>query len=477
MSTAPSPPPRILVVDDEAGHAETLCRILQKEGHDVASAADGAEALEKARAFLPQVVLTDLVMPRLSGTELLKALKTAVPECEVILMTAYGTVENAVEAMREGAYDFLSKPIKRSHVVAGVRRALEKQALVSENRALREELAHARQGGSELVGQSPAMLKVRELIRQVAPSSVTVLLLGDSGTGKERVAREIHALSPRCKGAFVAVNCAALPDTILESELFGSEPGAFTGAVRREGRFERADGGTMLLDEIGDLPLPVQVKLLRVLQEGEIERLGGRSPRKVDVRIIAATHRDLKQLVEEGRFREDLFYRLHVITITLPSLRERREDVPLLAHHFLARHAQKHGKPVKGFNADALEALQAHAWRGNVRELENALERAVVLARGDYIQRADLPEEVAAGTGPAPTASTLTFRVGTPMADIERQVIRATLGVCGDDKQQAATLLGISARTIYRRLGEMERASASGAVTDLGDDDTEADTP
>ncbi|MBI5496886.1 MAG: sigma-54-dependent Fis family transcriptional regulator [Deltaproteobacteria bacterium] len=472
---APAPTARVLVVDDEAGHAESLVKILQKEGYEVQSAADGVAALEKARQFLPQVILTDLVMPRMGGTELLKGVRTVVPECEVILMTAYGTVENAVEAMREGAYDFLSKPVKRGHVVATVRRALEKQALLTENRQLRAELENAKgAAGPDLVGAAPPMQKLRELVAQVAPSSATVLLLGESGTGKERVAREIHRLSNRSSRAFVAVNCAALPESILESELFGSERGAFTGAVSREGRFERAHGGTMLLDEIGDLPAQAQVKLLRVLQEGEVERLGGGAPRKVDVRIVAATHRDLKQYVAEGRFREDLFYRLAVITLAIPPLRERLSDLPLLVSHFLARHGQKHGKPVRGMSQDAMAALHAHGWKGNVRELENALERAVVLCRGDVIQRADLPEDIAGGTGAPPAQDQLSIRVGTPMADVERQVIRATLARCNDDKALAARLLGISVRTIYRRLGEMERTQSA---VDEETDPSEEGTP
>jgi two-component system response regulator HydG len=449
------------VVDDEVGHAESLLKILQKEGYEVQSATDGAEALERARMFSPEVILTDLVMPRMSGAELLKGAKAVAPEALVILMTAYGTVENAVEAMREGAYDFLTKPVKRSNVVATVRRALEKHALITENRALRAELAHVRDSRPDLVGAAPNIQRLRELVQQVAPSSATVLLLGESGTGKERVARELHTLSPRVNKPFVAINCAALPETILESELFGSERGAFTGAVSREGRFERAHGGTMLLDEVGDLPAQAQVKLLRVLQEGEVERLGGGTPRKVDVRIIAATHRDLRQSVLAGTFREDLYYRLNVITLVVPSLRDRREDIPLLVSYFVRRHCQKHNKPLKGVSAEAMDALMACPWRGNVRELENALERAVVLSRQELIQPADLPEEVGGVSPTAEGSDVLHIKVGTPMADVERQVIRATLARHSDDKTRTARLLGISVRTIYRRLGEMERSTST----------------
>jgi two-component system response regulator HydG len=469
---------RVLVVDDEALHAETLGKILEKEGWEVQTARDGGDALELARSFSPEVILTDLVMPRMGGTELLKTVRAVAPESEVILMTAYGTVENAVEAMREGAYDFLAKPVKRSNVVATVKRALEKHALLTENRALRAELAHAKGTGPDLVGSSVPMQRLRELIRPVADSSATVLLLGESGTGKERVAREIHALSPRKREAFVAVNCAALPESILESELFGSERGAFTGAVSREGRFERANGGTLLLDEIGDLPQSAQVKLLRVLQEGEVERLGGGAPRKVDVRILAATHRDLKVAVAEGRFREDLFYRLAVITLVTPSLRERRDDIPLLAAHFIRRHCQKHNKPAKTLSPEALEALLSHPWPGNVRELENALERAVVLSRGDTLLKSDLPDHLSGSVATAPLpVDVLAIRVGTPMVDVERQVIRATLARCGDDKAMAARSLGISVRTIYRRLGEMERPASAVMEDDENDRDTTDEGP
>ena len=479
MSSQPAEtaPPGVLVVDDEALHAETLAKILEKEGWRTWMARDGAEALETARVHNPEVILTDLVMPRMSGTELLKAVKAVSPESEVILMTAYGTVENAVEAMREGAYDFLAKPVKRSNVVATVRRALEKHALIHENRALRAELAQAKGSGPDMVGASAPMQRLREMIRQVADSSATVLLLGESGTGKERVAREIHALSPRARGPFVAVNCAALPESILESELFGSERGAFTGAVSREGRFERGNGGTLLLDEVGDLPLGAQVKLLRVLQEGEVERLGGGAPRKVDVRIVAATHRDLRQAVADGHFREDLFFRLNVINLQVPPLRERHEDIPLLAAYFIRRHCSKHNRPARVISSEALEALMAHRWPGNVRELENALERAVVLSRSDTIARTDLPEDIS-GQPQDAAPDFLHIRVGSPMADVEKQIIKATLARCGDDKAMAARTLGISVRTIYRRLGDMEKV-ASPVEDDEdeeldGADDTEA---
>ena len=452
---------RILVVDDEPSHRDSLRRIFERAGHEVLVADDGEAALELLRQDTVHVVLTDLVMPRMDGQALLKAARTLQPETNVIVMTAYGTVENAVAAMREGAYDFITKPTKRGEVLAVIGRALERQALLEENRALRARIAAVEGDASfvGLVGGSEKMRTVVDTLRQVAPSAATVLLLGESGTGKELVARAIHALSPRASRPFVAVNSAALPESILEAELFGTEKGAYTGALeRRAGRFERADGGTLFLDEVGDLPLAMQPKLLRALQEGEIERLGGTSAVKVDVRVVAATHVDLRERVKQGLFREDLYYRLDVITVRLPPLREREGDIPLLAAHFLKKLTLRHGKRVQGFEPRALEALSSWGFPGNVRELENAVERAVVLCPGDTLRLADLPapiqEAAALGGAPAGDGHTLTFRVGQTMEQIERAAIDATLRHTGGDKQLSAKLLGISLRTLYRRLGE-----------------------
>jgi len=465
MSDAPQAPPSaaaddplrptILIVDDEAGHLESLQRIFEREALRVLCARDGQEAVEVARRERVNVVLTDLMMPRLSGLELLKALRMVAPEAETVLMTAYGTVENAVEAMREGAYDFITKPIKRGVVVQAVRRALEKQALVVENRTLRAELDRAR-GVQGIVGTSPPVRHLVELISQVGPSSATVLILGESGTGKELVARALHAASPRAGKNFIAVNCAALPETILEAELFGVEPGAYTGAAeRREGRFERADGGTLFLDEIGDMPAHLQVKILRALQEGEIERLGGQAPIKVNVRLVTATNKDLQSLVEAGSFRADLFYRLNVISLVCPPLREREGDVPLLADHFRRRFAERHEKQIRGIERDAVAALAGHHWPGNVRELENVIERATVLCQGDVIDRALLGTPFVDGEANAQvTSGNLRIPLGAPMAEIERRVIEETLRQTKGDKNVAARLLGISTRTIYRRLEE-----------------------
>ena len=460
-------PARILVCDDEPAHRESLRRIFERAGHEVLLAEDGAAALSVLQKEPVNVVLTDLVMPRMDGHELLKAARTLQPEADVVLMTAYGTVENAVAAMREGAYDFITKPVKRGEVLACIDRCLERQALVVENRSLKAELAAAR-GPEGLVGNSPAMRELIATLKQVAPSSATVLLAGESGTGKELCARAIHQLSPRATGPFVAVNCAALPETILEAELFGAEKGAFTGATeRRTGRFERAHKGTLLLDEVGDIPLGMQVKLLRVLQEGEIERLGGSETVPVDVRLVAATHKDLAELVREGRFREDLYYRLDVIRISLPPLREREGDVAVLAMFFLKRFAEKHRKPVVSIEQRALEALSSWSFPGNVRELENAIERAVVLCPGEALRLEDFPDGIKRNAGAALEAGdTITFRVGTPLEQLERAAIDATLRHTGGDKQLTAKLLGVSLRTLYRRIGEREEPSAVSAIDD-----------
>src|SRR5579859_1787518 len=356
--------PTLLVVDDEPSNLESLERIFAREGLTVVVAPDGREGLEVLRKRRIDVCLTDLMMPGVSGVDLLKATRQLSPETEVVLMTAYGTVETAVEAMREGAYDFITKPLKRAHVVRVVEKALEKQSLLVENRTLRAQLEAAWR--RPIVGQSLAMRRTLEVVQQAAPSVATVLLLGESGTGKELLARQIHELSPRAGRAFVPVNCAAIPETILEGELFGYEKGAFTGATqRRDGRFAQADGGTLFLDEIGEISPAVQVKLLRVLQEGEIEPIGGNTVR-ADVRIVAATNRDLVAEVAAGRFREDLYYRLNVIAITVPPLRARREDIPLLVDHFLGLYCAKNARSRIEVTRAAMEKLLDYAWPGNV---------------------------------------------------------------------------------------------------------------
>lgn len=464
----------VLVVDDEASIVESLTKIFTREGMTVLSARDGAGALELLRKHRVGVLLTDLMMPQTSGMDLLRAAKAIAPETEVVLMTAYGTVETAVDAMKEGAYDFVTKPLKRAHVVRIVRNALEKQSLLVENRSLRAQLAERRRHA--IIGTSLAWRRTIDIVMQAATSEATVLLLGESGTGKELLARALHDNSSRgrrrahgaaggAEGPFVAVNCAAIPESILEAELFGYDKGAFTGATSaRDGRFEAANGGTLFLDEIGEISRHVQVKLLRVLQEGEIERLGsGGKSRRIDVRIVAATNIDLAGEVKAGRFREDLYYRLNVIPVNVPPLRDRRDDIPLLAQHFVQVYAEKNGKPISGCSPVALERLTEYGWPGNVRELENAIERAVVLTRAgqSIIDEDALPREIRDAAPGAVSATSLTFPIGMPLAEIEMRVIRETLRHTRGDKRLTATLLGIATRTIYRRLeqtpdGELE---------------------
>ena len=466
--------PTVLIVDDEPGIVDSLHKIFERESLRVLTAGSGGEALEIIRREPVSVLITDLIMPGMSGIDLLKASRSLSPETETVLMTAYGTVENAVEAMKQGAYDFVTKPLKRAQIVRVVGKALEKRSLVQENRSLRAQLAAHKK--RTLIGQSLPWRRTMDIVNQAAPSLATVLLLGESGTCKELLARAIHDGSARSKGPFIPVNCAALPETILEAELFGYEKGAFTGAAQRhDGRFLQADGGTLFLDEIGEIPTHVQVKLLRVLQEGDVERLGGRST-KVDLRLVAATNQDLRAAVREGRFREDLYYRLNVIAVPIPPLRHRREDIPLLAEHFLQIYGERNARRLAGFSRAAADALARHEWPGNVRELENTVERAVVLSRGSSVELDDLPPEVRSGGAVSGDDRSLTFAVGTPLGEIERRVIHATLSHVGGDKRLCAQLLGIATRTIYRRLEE-ERIglppTAGEASADLDADDPE----
>lgn len=445
-----SPELTVLVVDDEPSNLSSLRKIFEREAMRVLTAEGAKSALEQVRHHRVQVALIDLMMPGTSGAELLRALREVAPETEVVLMTAYGTVETAVQAMRDGAYDFVEKPLKRMNIVKTVRKAAERQSLLAENRSLKRELRMLT--NREIIGQSSALRRVLEVGSQAAPSSATVLLLGESGTGKELVARYIHGKSSRANGPFVAVNCSAIPEAILEAELFGHEKGAFTGATgRKGGRFARAAGGSLFLDEIGELTPAVQVKLLRVLQEGEYEPLGGETVR-ADVRIIAATNRQLEEEVTAGRFREDLYYRLNVIAITSPPLRSRREDVPLLVDHFLGVYCSKNGRSRMDVSPEAMAKLVDYSWPGNVRQLENVVERAVVLSRSDTLGLSDLPEPVTRASTPG--EAHLVFDIGTPLAELEQRMIRETLKRTEGDKSLAAQLLGISTRTIYRKLDE-----------------------
>jgi len=443
-------PQTVLVVDDDDSNRVTMERILKREGYAVRHAASGREAMEVFRAEPPDLILTDLKMPGMSGIDLLRAARKVDADVEVVVMTAYGTVETAVEAMKEGAYDFVSKPLKRIELVTCLRKALEKRSLQLENRRLRERLAVV--GDGDIIGRSPAMRALMDEAEQVAPADATILITGENGTGKGRLARALHRMSRRRDRRFVTVNCAAIPETLLESELFGYEKGAFTGAMaRKEGRFDLARGGTLFLDEISEMKPSAQVRLLRVLQDGEYERVGGTDTLRADVRIIAATNRDIEKEVEEGRLRQDLFYRLNVIRMNVPALRERDDDIALLAQHFLVLYSRKNAKELRGISTDGLEAMMAWRWPGNVRELENAIERAVVLCRGEQIDVVDLPPALREGKG---SRKRLSFEVGTPLKYVERRMIEETLRLCGGDKTVAATLMGITARTIYRREAE-----------------------
>lgn len=442
----------ILVVDDDALIRQSVKRILEKEKYDVITAEDGEPALEIIRQKPVDLILTDLKMRKMDGMQLLKAAKMLVPEIDVIMMTAHGEVDTAVEAMREGAYHFIQKPLKRAEILLNIARALEKQALVLEVRSFREQL-EAEHHFSNIIGQSSVIRELITKVQQVAPSTANVLILGESGTGKEVFANALHAASPRKNKPMVKVSCAALPETLLESELFGYEKGAFTDAkIRKPGRFELADGGTLFLDEIGEMPKPQQVKLLRVLQEGEFERLGGTKTICVDVRLIAATSKNLVEEVEAGNFREDLFYRLNVVTLEIPPLRDRREDIPLLVDRFLKKYSEKNEKPIHGISREALSALEVYDWRGNVRELESVIEQAIVLTQADSIGLEDLPASIQ----PCEISreKSITLPLGTPMEEVERRVICETLKMTSGDKELAAKLLGISSRTIYRKLGK-----------------------
>ncbi len=454
-------PPTLLIADDDPGLRESLERTLTREGYRVVLASDGRAALERVQAGGIDLIVTDLRMPGLTGLDLLRAAKAIMPDVDVILLTAFGTVEEAVKAMKDGAYDFLTKPFRREQLIKLIDKALERRDLIEQNRALKKQLEDLRAKG-QMIGASPSWRRMLTLVEQVADSSATILIQGESGTGKELVARSIHERSARRSGPFVAVNCAALPETLLESELFGYEKGAFTGAgSRKEGRFDLATGGTLFLDEVADLSLVTQPKILRVLQEGEFERLGGTRTLQVDVRILAATNQDLSEMVKDKRFREDLYYRLNVITVRVPPLRERPEDIRVLAQHYLRVYSAKNGRKLDGFTAEALERLEAYAWPGNVRELENLVERSVLLARKDRIDAEDLPEEVM-GVKRPPRDAILEL-IGTPLADVEQRLLDETLRITGGNKTQAAKLLGIDVRTVARKLERREDGLAEGS--------------
>ncbi len=451
----------ILIVDDEKSTREGLARALDLH-YRVLLAENAARALAALDADEVDVVLSDVRMPGMDGLELMRRARERPHAPLFILLTAYGSIETAVEAMRQGAYDFLTKPVNLDRLELLLHRALEARDMARENRRLKEQL-DTRYELDHLIGRSPAMVEVIKTIRQVAPTRATVLIEGESGTGKELVAQALHRLSPRGRGPFVAVHCAALAPTLLESELFGHERGAFTGAVdQRAGRFELADGGTLLLDEIGEIDASVQVKILRVLEERRFERVGGNRTLEVDVRLLAATNRNLRDRVAAGAFREDLFFRLNVVSITLPPLRERPGDIPLLASRFVRELAAENGRTIEGVDPAVIERFEAHAWPGNVRELRNVIERMVVLSRGDRLTMADLPPvlrgpvAVAPAAVPAPVANTGSPEGATSatLSDIECQAIQEALRRQGGNRVRAARELGISRRTLHRKLNE-----------------------
>ena len=442
--------PVVLVVDDEKNTREGLGRALRRD-YDVVLAESAAAALKALDERPADVMLSDVRMPGEDGLALLRKVREKHPATVCILLTAYGTVETAVEAMKLGAQNFLTKPVNLDQLDLVLERALRARDLERENRDLKRRL-DARYGLENIVGSSPAMERLFDVIRQAAPTQATVLIEGASGTGKELVAQAIHHLSPRSSGPFVAVQCGALPATLLESELFGHEKGAFTGAIeRRKGRFERADGGTLFLDEISEIDLSVQVKLLRVLETRQFERVGGTETLSTDIRIIAATNRDLKAYVAEGKFREDLYYRLDVVDIRMPTLAERATDIPMLCDHFVREFAPRNGRRILGIEPAALAVLQAYPWPGNVRELRNAVEKMVVLSRGDLLTVQDVPANIrdgaesAARTSPEPVPT-------ESLAQAEKRKILAALSDAGGNRSRAAEALGISRRTLHRKL-------------------------
>jgi DNA-binding NtrC family response regulator len=444
-----SDPFRVLVVDDEPAQRELVAGFLRKHGFDIAQAGGGREAVARFRQEPFDLVLTDLRMGDLSGLELLEAVRALNPETAVIVVTAYGTIETAVRAIKSGAADYLSKPLNLDELLHRIHQVRERQRLLHENRELRLALAE-RHRVEGIIGESGQMQEVLSLVRRVAGSDATVLIRGESGTGKELIAKAIHYASARAGGPLVKVNCAALPESLLESELFGHEKGAFTGAATaRKGRFELADGGSLFLDEIGDLSPHLQVKLLRVLQEREFERVGSSRPITINVRLLAATHRNLEALMRSGAFRDDLYYRINVVTIALPPLRERREDLPLLIDHFLRRLAAKNGKTIQGLARDAREALLRYDYPGNVRELENLIERAVVLTRDEVITLADLPLTL---QEPAPLEREAERGLVAAVEGLERRMIREALSRADGVQTRAAEQLGVSERVLRYKL-------------------------
>ncbi len=440
----------VLVVDDEKNIRAGLGKAIELDGHNVLLAQDGQEALELLEEEEIDLIIADLKMPRVSGEELLRRVVESYPTLPVIILTGHGTIETAVQAMRDGAYDFLTKPVNLDRLSLLVKRALSTRELALQHRALQDELDQKRQFAN-IIGKSVEMNRIFDVVRQVAPTRASVLITGESGVGKELIADAIHQLSNRREKPFVKVHCAALSESLLESELFGHEKGAFTGAVaRKRGRFELAHMGSIFLDEIGEIEQSVQIKILRVLQEKTFERVGGEQTLEVDVRIISATNKDLKTEIERGTFREDLYYRLNVVNIHIPPLRERKEDIPLLVSAFIKEFATENAKPVEGIDPKARALLYNYSWPGNVRELRNSIESAVVMAKGPIITPDDLPPSIAADS----ESNYVRIQLGATMADAERELIRANLAANNGNKSRTAEVLGIGRKTLHRKLAE-----------------------
>ena len=459
---------RILVVDDDSYVREATEAILRSRNYDVDTAPEAKTALQKLDEGDYELILSDIRMPGMNGLELLEAARAKVPDTHIIMMTAFGTVEDAVEAMKKGAYDYIQKGTDPTEIELVVERALKYQETERENRRLRSELQD-KYSFNNMIGKAHNMEQVFDLIDTVADSRATVLVTGESGTGKELVARALHYNSTRHNGPFIRLNCAALPKDLMESELFGHEKGAFTGAIKQtRGRFEMADGGTLLLDEISEIDPSLQAKLLRVLQEREFERIGSTQTIKVDVRIVATTNRDLQKEVEEGNFREDLYYRLNVIEMGLPPLRERKEDIPSLVTSFIDRFNHENSKSIESLDESALELLIQYGWPGNVRELENYIERAVVVSRGPVLQEGDFPKKLTAGPSGRQDQG---LTVGMTVHEVECQLIMKTLEACRGNRTEAATTLGISTRTLRNKLHEY------GAMDAFKHDEDKLSTP
>lgn len=443
----------ILVVEDDLRLGESLCLLFRRKGYQTLMAGNGKEAFQLFQQQDVDLVITDLVMPKMDGIALLESIKALRPETEVIVISAQGTIEKAVQAMKLGAFDFIEKPIDPRVISLLVERALEKQTLVIQNRDLRSKLED-RFHFKNIIGKSEKMLKIFDLIRHIAPYDSSVLIIGESGTGKELIANAIHYQSPRASKPFIKVSCASLSEGIIESELFGHEKGAFTGAITsRKGRFEMAHEGTLFLDEVEDIPPSTQIKLLRVLQEGEFERVGGNKTIKVNIRIIAASNRDLQEEVKKGTFREDFYYRLNVVNIKLPPLRDRREDIPFLIHFFIEKFNQKYQMNVKGISQRAMNRLMDYPWKGNVRELENTIESSMVVNHPEILDLVHLPPEIQESQG---ISEVIPFKIGTPLQEIEREMLIRTLRATKGNKRKAAKLLGINVRTIHRKIGELQ---------------------